>query len=87
MIFIICLKTKGSNYKLHYQVFYKLTSKNFRTKKGSTTLTYIYLNYFVSENVLSKMLKNLRDKNVLAIYVGRKDVLRSANELPKKICR
>lgn len=50
--------------------------------KDATILSEIYLNYFVSKIALSK---ELEGKYVLDVYFSRKDILRSAYKLPRKI--
>ena len=50
--------------------------------KDVTILSEIYLNYFVSKIALSK---ELEGKYVLDVYFSRKDILRSAYKLPRKI--
>lgn len=41
-------------------------------EQSVTILTKLRLNYFVTKIVLSKVLKNLREKHVLVVYSGRK---------------
>ena len=41
-------------------------------EQSVTILTKLRLNYFVTKIVLSKVLKNLREKHVLAVFSGRK---------------
>lgn len=82
----IILKERGLS-KLHYKIFYQHASRNFFElkilwTKGVTVLPGIYQNYFASKIVSSKFLKYLIEKYVLAVYFGRKDILRS-----QKSCR
>ena len=41
-------------------------------EQSVTILTKLRLNYFVTKIVLSKVLKNSREKHVLVVYSGRK---------------
>ena len=49
-------------------------------------LPCIYLDYFESKLALTKIIKNIWEKYVLAVYFIRKDILRLANKLPRKTC-
>ena len=64
-IFSICLKAKRSS-----QVLQNCFKKLIELKIFCIAL---YLSYFASKIVLSKILKSLRKKYVLAVYFGRKD--------------
>ena len=74
----VCSLFKNKEIKSSYiiKVFYNLASWNFFEQKVGHC---VYLNYFASKRVLAKILKNPREKYVLAVYFDRKDLFEAGN--------
>ena len=75
---VFSLPLPPNNFTQIFPCFIKQIGFNFQGK-------WIFHNCFVLKIVLLKFIKNFRGKCALAVYVLRKDILRSASRLPRKI--